>query len=302
MLKTQICLSVPNYSKRQSLKLGNHPTLKHPTNKHSICHWFKERTAASLVNDWNANLEAAIAEVNAHNADLIERYQAGNLHPNALEAGLEPMPKRLKAPSRSWGQWFRQTWGWSMLTRSNDSQAYLPYNHPDMECARVAVKALVSEQNVNGALILNYDQPAASAAQWANIIADDEDAAQTVPASLEECHFVVYVKEKKESPVPVELMAREAFSELASRGLTDVPPLQHCGIYFHRTTQQWHARYGHSGEKNSAPTYNENLRSEKKAIVMAFLGMWRWYANETNASADSKQVALLEKELASIPF
>lgn len=145
------------------------------------------------------------------------------------------------------------------------------------------------------------EKPAASAAPLANVNADDEDAEQRVPASLEECHFVVFVNQK-ELPVPVELMAREAFRELASRGLTDVPPLQHCGIYFHRTTQQWHARYGHSGEKNSAPTYNQNLRSEKKAIVMTFLGMWRWYAHETKASSDLKQVAVLEKELAGIPF
>ena len=117
--------------------------------------------------------------------------------------------------------------------------------------------------------------------------------------------LIPHQKEDKDKViVPDDVKSREAYKELESKGLLEVPPLQHCGLYFHRTTKQWHAKYGIQGEFNSAPTYNSSLRSEKKAMLLALRNMWKWYSGYTKKSPDAKMLAMIELELesANTPF
>lgn len=118
----------------------------------------KADTARSLIHDWNTNIESIGEEVKLHNAQLIQDFRDGKLHPVAFQKGLEPLPKRLKEPSKSWCQWFRQAWGWSMLSRSSDTQAWLSYDHPDMVMAREAVRELETVHGCHDGMIINYDQ------------------------------------------------------------------------------------------------------------------------------------------------
>lgn len=147
------------------------------------------------------------------------------------------------------------------------------------------------------------EKPAKSVVPCSNIEADDEDEMLQVPQPESECSFMVFVGSDTKKPEPPgDFREREAFKKLESKGLTDVPPAPYCGIYFHRVTKQWHTRYGESGEKHSAPTYHEGLRSEGKAILIALLGMWKWFAVHTKNKTDAKYVAILQKELDETPF
>ena len=118
----------------------------------------KADTARSLIHDWNTNIESIGEEVKLHNAQLIQDFRDGKLHPVAFQKGLEPLPKRLKEPSKSWCQWFRQAWGWSMLSRSSDTQAWLSYDHPDMVMAREAVRELETVHGCHDGMIINCRQ------------------------------------------------------------------------------------------------------------------------------------------------
>ena len=69
-----------------------------------------------------------------------------------------PKPRPLKPPSRQWASWFLRQYGWSLLSRGNDTQLSLPYCHEDMRRAREAYRALVDDKGVHGALVLNFDQ------------------------------------------------------------------------------------------------------------------------------------------------
>ena len=102
--------------------------------------------------------------------------------------------------------------------------------------------------------------------------------------------------------VPGEFRQRPAFIELEQLGLTEVPNVQGCGIFLHKVTSQWHSRYGHYSQINTAPTWNDHLRSERKALLMALLAMWRWYANETKSSEHLAHVAKLESALDKTSF
>ena len=109
------------------------------------------------MNDWNAGLEGRIAAVEQYNKEILEKYKAGEVHPWALEASLEKKPEKVKLPCRTWFQWWRKEWGWSMLVRSSDQQAWLDYSSADMIAARDAVNKL-PEEGVHPGLILNFDQ------------------------------------------------------------------------------------------------------------------------------------------------
>ena len=113
-------------------------------------------TIDDLVFQWNESLETRKAQVKEFNKDIIQRFNRGELRPECVEAALEPEPERLKPPGRDWCYHWRQQWGWATLTRSADSQAWLPFHHPDMEEARRHVNSLPEE--VEGGLILNFDQ------------------------------------------------------------------------------------------------------------------------------------------------
>lgn len=69
-----------------------------------------------------------------------------------------PIPQLIDPPGAIWAQWFKEAYGWSLLTRRGDDQQWLPYHHPDMVQSRAATQALIDEQEVNKFLILNYDQ------------------------------------------------------------------------------------------------------------------------------------------------
>ena len=117
----------------------------------------KAQTIAGLISDWNESAESSAKEVEAYNANVLNQYKEGSIHPKALEAAFEPMPQKLKQPSRSWCQWWRMAWGWSMLTRSADSQQWLPYEHADLQATRDHVADLLAT-GTHGGLVLNWDQ------------------------------------------------------------------------------------------------------------------------------------------------
>ena len=118
----------------------------------------KAQTIAGLISDWNESVESSIKEVEAYNRGILKQYEEGSIHPKALAfPALERMPQKLKQPCRSWCQWWRTAWGWSMLTRSADSQQWLPYDHCDLSATRDHVADLLATGTHPG-LVLNYDQ------------------------------------------------------------------------------------------------------------------------------------------------
>lgn len=117
-----------------------------------------------------------------------------------------------------------------------------------------------------------------------------------VPPPESECDFCSFVPDKEvASEPPQEFRSRAVFKELEAAGLTKIPT--GCGIFLHRSTWQWHARYGHSQEMNKAPTWNETLRSEKKALLIALHAMWSWFADDTKSANHAEYVAQLQKAL-----
>eukprot|EP00435_Cladocopium_sp_Y103_P033811 s1426_g8.t1 len=121
--------------------------------------WYnKEKTIMSLIDDWNRSLEMRAAQVKEYNAKILESYEQGGIHPRALQSALVPTPTKIAPPDSNWCQWWRRAWGWSMLTRSNDAQAWLSYDSADMRAAREAVADLTEKMGVHKGLVLNFDQ------------------------------------------------------------------------------------------------------------------------------------------------
>lgn len=116
-------------------------------------------TAKSLIDDWNDGLEEMVKLTEAHNEDFGNQYREGHIHPETLLDGLLPLPSKVKHPTESWARWWKSAWGWSVLSRSADEgSTWLPYSHHDMVQSREEFSKLMSEQQVNPLLILNYDQ------------------------------------------------------------------------------------------------------------------------------------------------
>ena len=109
-------------------------------------------------------------------------------------------------------------------------------------------------------------------------------------------------KSNEKIPAPEEFRMRPVYKELEEQGLTEIVPTPGSGLFYHKRTNQWHTRFGWEAEKNSAPSWNSTLRSEKRAILMALLAMWEWYAECTKDKTDEKYVRILDKALAETPF
>ena len=58
----------------------------------------------------------------------------------------------------NWIRWWRQAFGWSLLTRGGDDQQWLPWDSPDMVRSRQETLELIQEKGVHPYLVLNYDQ------------------------------------------------------------------------------------------------------------------------------------------------
>eukprot|EP00438_Fugacium_kawagutii_P018218 Skav218333 [mRNA] locus=scaffold755:304425:305316:- [translate_table: standard] len=101
---------------------------------------------------------------------------------------------------------------------------------------------------------------------------------------------------------PAEFRLRPVFVALEQEGLTKVPPLKGCGVFLHRASSQWHCRYGHASELNCAPSWNESLRSERKALLIALTKMWKWYSLESKRQQDRDHLAKLEDALKETSF
>lgn len=121
-----------------------------------------------------------------------------------------------------------------------------------------------------------------------------------------ECDFLVFnadtAEGKQQSQLPSKFRDRKAFRELEQEGLTGIPQIQSCGIFFHRSTSQWHSRYGFHAEINSAPKWSESLRSERRALLIALVSMWEWYAEATKKDTDRLYLAKLKAKLQATSF
>lgn len=136
------------------------------------------------------------------------------------------------------------------------------------------------------------------------------DSGETAVPHISECVFVVFhAKPKAGSPskqpaYPSEFKSREAYVELYNQGFTEIPPAPSCGLFYHKSSAQWHSRFGHDGEMNRAPTWGL-LRSEKKAILLAMEAMWAWYvANGPNSTKglDEKYLKGIRNKLETLNF
>ena len=114
-------------------------------------------TIGDLIEDWNAGLDVRREKVRRFNEELKDKYQNGELRAEALEASILPEPREVRKPGREWVYQWRQAFGWSMLTRTSDAQAWLPFHDADMAMARDYVNSLPSRGVADG-LVLNFDQ------------------------------------------------------------------------------------------------------------------------------------------------
>lgn len=114
-------------------------------------------TIGDLIDDWNQGLDARREKVRRFNDELKDKYKNGDLRAEALVESFLPEPEEVKRPGREWVYQWRRSFGWSMLTRSSDSQAWLPFHDADMQAARDYVNSL-SSQGVADGLCLNFDQ------------------------------------------------------------------------------------------------------------------------------------------------
>lgn len=114
-------------------------------------------TIGDLIDDWNQGLAARREKVRRFNDELKDKYKNGDLRAEALVESFLPEPEEVKRPGREWVYQWRRSFGWSMLTRCSDSQAWLPFHDADMQSARDYVNSL-SSQGVADGLCLNFDQ------------------------------------------------------------------------------------------------------------------------------------------------
>ncbi|CAK9114704.1 Uncharacterized protein (Fragment), partial [Durusdinium trenchii] len=110
-----------------------------------------------MIREWNSCQKEAQELVERQNQELVDRHERGELTAAALAAGLQDVPETLAIPSKQWCRKFRINFGWSLLSRGGDTQAYLPYAHPDMQASRDHMAATLAD-GVHGALVLNFDQ------------------------------------------------------------------------------------------------------------------------------------------------
>ena len=134
-------------------------------------------------------------------------------------------------------------------------------------------------------------------------VPESVDESQEHRPDLDQCSFVVFHFEKNQSgEAPQEFRSRPAYLALAEEDATDVVPLAGCGLYYHNSTKQWHAIFGNNSERHCGPSWNENLRSERKAILMALVAMWTWFCTTTQHVPHRKYLQFLSKKLEETPF
>ena len=147
------------------------------------------------------------------------------------------------------------------------------------------------------------DKPVKPILRGSAAVEFDSDDDLLAPPSMSECVFRVFHSDKNaHSEPPSEFREREAYKILEAEGLTDTPPSAGCGLFYHKSTQQWHARFGLHGEINCAPSWNATLRSERKAVLLALHAMWKWWSALSKNKPDGKYVAVLEKALRDTAF
>lgn len=115
-------------------------------------------TIQGLVRDWNQNIDKMATSVKEANDQLLENMNAGKLDTEAVVRAWLPVPAALPLPSSAWASWFLKEWGWSFLSRSSDTQTWLPWDHADMQASRDRLRTLIHERHVHPALGLNFDQ------------------------------------------------------------------------------------------------------------------------------------------------
>ena len=93
----------------------------------------------------------------AHNKEILAKIDAGTLTAEAAIRALTPLPKQVEMPTKSWCRHFLRNFGYSLLSNGCDTQAWLPYSHPDMETSRAHMRDLL-QSKCHPALVLNYDQ------------------------------------------------------------------------------------------------------------------------------------------------
>ena len=135
-----------------------------------LWNWFtnldaQEATVISLIDDWNEGVKITKKQVDDHNKQILEDAAAGTISAEAALKGLLGPPERLVHPTTSWCRHFLKNYGYSLLSKGCDSQAWLPYSHPSMKAARDYVRDLL-QHHVHGGLMLNYDQVWRVAFTW----------------------------------------------------------------------------------------------------------------------------------------
>lgn len=111
----------------------------------------------SLLNDWNSSTEDRAVAVQKWNQSIEQDYKDGKISAEAVIAGILPVPEKIKPPTPAWVRWWKASWGWSMLSRSGDTQGWLPFAHEDMCRSREQTRQLLAE-GCHKFLCLNYDQ------------------------------------------------------------------------------------------------------------------------------------------------
>ena len=122
----------------------------------------------------------------------------------------------------------------------------------------------------------------------------------TDPEQFDESKLVTLLGEEfSKGKVSPSYFNREVYQDLASKGLADIPNVEHCGLSCHTQSKQWHARWGVT---NFAPMWGDTLRSEQKALVMCIMKLWSWYMEIVDDEESKAYYAKLVEYSKSISF
>lgn len=110
------------------------------------------------LRDWNKNVANMADKVKEANQKLLDDMNAGSLSAESVIAAWMPVPAETPLPNSRWARWFLREWGWAFLSRSSDTQSWLPWGHPDMIASRERLRKLIDDGTIHPALTLNFDQ------------------------------------------------------------------------------------------------------------------------------------------------
>lgn len=109
-------------------------------------------------------------------------------------------------------------------------------------------------------------------------LGNDEGDVDRDIANMDRDQFVAMVVSEDDkcsrAKPPASFMHRAAFVALSEKDLTRLPDLAGAGIFYHNSTNQWHASWAGG---NRAPSWGPGLRSEKAALLIALMALWRQY-------------------------